>query len=404
MFYYLFRHIEGIFHIPGIGVLKYISFRAASAAIFSLIISIWVGKRLIIFLKKLKIKETVRDLGLIDQSAKAHTPTMGGLIIIIATILPTILFAKIGNVYILLLLLTTIWMGLIGFMDDHIKIFKKNKIGLPGRFKLLGQGILGIIIGTTLINSKDVVIRQFGSGTMVIQNGEMDDIEYKDIKAMKTTIPFFKNNELDYHKLLPFLGSKYTWLVYIFFMTFIIAAVSNGANMTDGLDGLTAGCSAIIGATLGILAYISGNVIFCQYLNIMYIPNIAEVSIFCTSFVGACVGFLWYNAYPAQIFMGDTGSLTIGGIIAVLAIIIRKELLIPLLCGVFLIENLSVVLQVGYFKYTKRRYGVGKRIFKMAPIHHHFQKLGFHEVKIVIRFWIVGIILAICTLVTLKLR
>jgi phospho-N-acetylmuramoyl-pentapeptide-transferase len=352
----------------------------------------------------MQFKEGIRELGLAEQSNKAHVPTMGGIVIIAATVIPTLLFAKLDNIYIILLVITTIWMGLIGLLDDYIKVFKKNREGLAGRFKLLGQGILGIVIGTSLATSKQVVIREFKSEVMVIENGEMADIDYNDIKTMKTSIPFFKNNELDYSKIFPKLSGTYAWIIYILFMTFIIAAVSNGANMTDGLDGLAAGNSAIIGATLAILAYISGNLVFSRYLSIMYIPNLAEVTIFCTAFVGACIGFLWYNSYPAQIFMGDTGSLTIGGVIAVLAIIIRKELLIPLLCGVFLIENLSVMLQVGYFKYTKRRNGVGKRIFRMAPIHHHFQKMGFHEVKIVIRFWIIGILLAICTLITLKLR
>jgi phospho-N-acetylmuramoyl-pentapeptide-transferase len=404
MLYHLSRYIDQFHHIPGIGVFKYISFRGGCATICSLIISIGVGKWLINFFSHMQVKEGLRELGLVGQSNKANVPTMGGIVIIAATVIPTLLFAKLDNIYIILLVVTTIWMGLIGLLDDYIKVFKKNREGLAGRFKLLGQGILGIVIGTSLATSKQVVIREFKSEVMVIENGEMAATDYNDIKTMKTTIPFFKNNELDYSKIFPKLGGTYSWIIYILFMTFIIAAVSNGANMTDGLDGLAAGNSAIIGATLAILAYISGNLVFSRYLSLMYIPNLAEVTIFCTAFVGACVGFLWYNSYPAQIFMGDTGSLTIGGVIAVLAIIIRKELLIPLLCGVFLIENLSVMLQVGYFKYTRRRDGVGKRIFKMAPIHHHFQKVGFHEVKIVIRFWIIGILLAICTLITLKLR
>ncbi|ACE05699.1 hypothetical protein Aasi_0256 [Candidatus Amoebophilus asiaticus 5a2] len=404
MLYYFFKYIDRFSHIPGIGVFKYISFRAASAAILSLCISIFLGKRLIIFFKTAQIKEGIRELDLAGQSEKAHIPTMGGIIIIAATVVPTLLFAKLKNVYIMLLLISIIWMGLIGFIDDYIKVFKRDKKGLAGKFKIVGQVALGVIVGITLIFRDDVVIREFGSNITVIENGQVTINDYKDVKTVKTTIPFLKNNELDYSKLIPWLDSKYMWIVYVLFMIFIIAAVSNGANLTDGLDGLTAGTSAIIGTTLAILAYVSGNVIFSRYLNIMYIPNLAELAIFCTAFVGACVGFLWYNTYPAQIFMGDTGSLAIGSVIAVLAIVIRKELMIPLLCGIFFIETLSVIIQVGYFKYTKYRYGIGKRMFKMAPLHHHFQKLGFHESKIVTRFWIVGIVLAILSLVTLKLR
>lgn len=404
MLYYLFKYINQLFHIPGIGVFKYISFRAAGAAILSLGISIVLGKRLINFFQKAQIKEAIRELELGGQTDKQHVPTMGGIIIIAATVVPTLLFAKLKNVYILLLIAATLWMGLIGFIDDYIKVFKRDKKGLAGKFKIVGQVVLGATVGITLIVNSEVVIREFNSNVTIIENGQVNTTDYQDIKAIKTTIPFLKNNELDYSKLIPWLDSKYTWIIYVLFMIFIIAAVSNGANITDGLDGLAAGTSAIIGTTLAILAYISGNAIFSRYLNIMYIPNLAELTIFCTAFVGACIGFLWYNTYPAQIFMGDTGSLSIGSVIAVLAIVIRKELLIPLLCGVFLIENLSVIMQVGYFKYTKRRYGVGKRILKMSPIHHHFQKLGFHEAKIVTRFWILSIILAILTLVTLKLR
>mgnify|MGYP002378213911 FL=1 len=404
MLYYFFKYINRFPHIPGIGVFKYISFRAASAAILSLCISIFLGKRLIMFFKTAQIKEGIRELDLAGQSEKAHIPTMGGIIIIAATVVPTLLFAKLKNVYIILLLISIIWMGLIGFIDDYIKVFRRDKKGLAGKFKIVGQVALGVIVGITLIFRDDVVIREFGSNITVIENGEVTINDYKDVKTVKTTIPFLKNNELDYSKLIPWLDSKYMWIVYVLFMIFIIAAVSNGANLTDGLDGLTAGTSAIIGTTLAILAYVSGNVIFSRYLNIMYIPNLAELAIFCTAFVGACVGFLWYNTYPAQIFMGDTGSLAIGSVIAVLAIVIRKELMIPLLCGIFFIETLSVIIQVSYFKYTKYRYGIGKRMFKMAPLHHHFQKLGFHESKIVTRFWIVGIVLAILSLVTLKLR
>ncbi|MEM7055919.1 MAG: phospho-N-acetylmuramoyl-pentapeptide-transferase, partial [Bacteroidota bacterium] len=316
----------------------------------------------------------------------------------------TLLFAKLENAYILLLVAATLWMGIIGFLDDYIKVFKRNKKGLAGKFKVFGQAGLGLIIGLTLSFREDIVIREFEESITIIENGEASAKAFKDIKTTKTTVPFFKNNELDYSKIIPWLDDKHTWIVYVLLITFIISAVSNGANMTDGLDGLVAGVSAISGTTLAILAYVSGNIIFSQYLNIMYIPNSGELAVFCTAFVGACVGFLWYNTYPAQIFMGDTGSLTIGSIIAVLAIVIRKELLIPLLCGIFLVENLSVIMQVSYFKYTKRKYGVGKRILQMAPIHHHFQKLGWHESKIVTRFWIIGILLAIFTLVTLKLR
>jgi phospho-N-acetylmuramoyl-pentapeptide-transferase len=404
MFYYLFKYIHEHFDIPGTGVFKYISFRAAAAAVLSLLITILWGKRLIQFLQNKQIKESIRDLGLAGQLEKSHTPTMGGIIIIAATILPTLLFAKLENIYILLLIAATLWMGFIGFLDDYIKIFKKNKKGLAGKFKIFGQIVLGLITGLILSFSDEIVIREFESPITIIENGEANAAAFKDVKTNKTTVPFFKNNELDYSKIIPWLNPKYTWIIYVLFITFIIAAVSNGANMTDGLDGLAAGTSAISGATLAILAYVSGNIIFSQYLNIMYIPNSGELAVFCTAFVGACVGFLWYNTYPAQIFMGDTGSLAIGSVIAVLAIVIRKELLIPLLCGIFLVENLSVIMQVSYFKYTKRKYGAGRRIFKMAPIHHHFQVLGWHEAKIVTRFWIVGILLAILTLVTLKLR
>ena len=404
MFYYLFRYIDEAFDIPGTGVFKYISFRAAAASVLSLLITILLGKRLIHFLQKKQIQEGIRELGLEGQVEKGSIPTMGGIIIIAAIIIPTLLFAKLENTYILLLMAATLWMGVIGFLDDYIKVFKSNKKGLAGKFKVFGQVGLGLIIGLTLSFREDIVIREFEAPVTVIENGEANATAFKDIKTTKTTVPFFKNNELDYSKIIPWLDDKYTWIVYVLLVTFIISAVSNGANMTDGLDGLAAGVSAISGTTLAILAYVSGNVIFSRYLNIMYIPNSGELAVFCTAFVGACVGFLWYNTYPAQIFMGDMGSLAIGSIIAVLAIVIRKELLIPLLCGIFLIENLSVIMQVSYFKYTKRKYGVGRRILKMAPIHHHFQKLGWHESKIVTRFWIVGILLAIFTLVTLKLR
>jgi phospho-N-acetylmuramoyl-pentapeptide-transferase len=329
---------------------------------------------------------------------------MGGIAMIAAIVMPTLLFAKLNNTYIILLLTATLWMGVIGFVDDYIKVFKQDKKGLAGKFKVFGQVSLGLVVGLVLYFHGDVVVRELETPVAGIEQGEAVPGTFKDVKSTKTNVPFFKNNELDYSHLIPGLGDQYTWVVYVLIVTFIVTAVSNATNLTDGLDGLAAGTSAIIGTTLAILAYLSGNVIFSQYLNIIYIPNLGELVIFCTAFVGACVGFLWYNTYPAQIFMGDTGSLTIGGLIAVLAIMIRKELLIPLLCGIFLVENLSVIIQVFYFKYTQRKYGVGKRVFKMAPIHHHYQKLGLHEAKIVTRFWIVGILLAIFTLTTLKLR
>jgi phospho-N-acetylmuramoyl-pentapeptide-transferase len=404
MLYYLFQYIHENFNLPGTGVFKYISFRAAAAAVLSLVITILLGKKLIQFLHAKQVKEVSRNLGLARQAQKSDTPTMGGLIIIAATVVPTLLFAKLENTYILLLITAALWMGLIGFLDDYIKVVKKNKKGLAAKFKIFGQIGLGLITGLTLSFNEAIVIREFESPITIIENGEVNATTFKDVKTTKTTIPFFKNNELDYSKVIPGMNPKYTWILYVLSIIFIITAVSNGANITDGLDGLTAGTSAISGATLAILAYVSGNIIFSRYLNIMYIPNSGELAIFCTAFVGACIGFLWYNTYPAQIFLGDTGSLAIGSILAVLAIVIRKELLIPLLCGIFLIENLSVIIQVGYFKYTKYRYGVGRRIFKMAPIHHHFQLLGWHEAKIVTRFWIFSIILAILTLVTLKLR
>ena len=404
MLYYLFQYIHEVLNWPGTGVFRYISFRAAATAVFSVLITIVLGKRLINFFHSRQVKEEVRALGLEGQEAKKSTPTMGGLVIIAAIIIPTLLFARLGNPYILLLLTATLWMGTIGFIDDYIKVFRKDKKGLAGKFKVFGQVSLGLIVGLTLYFHPDVVVRELEAPVAVIEQGEAAPTAFEEVKSTKTTVPFFKNNELDYSQFIPSWGKQYTWLLYVLTVIFIVTAVSNAANLTDGLDGLASGTSAIVGITLAILAYLSGNVIFSQYLNIMYIPNLGELVIFCTAFVGACGGFLWYNAYPAQIFMGDTGSLTLGGLIAVLAIMIRKELLIPLLCGVFLIENLSVILQVLYFKYTKRRYGTGRRILKMAPIHHHYQKLGLHEAKIVARFWIVGVLLAIFTLVTLKLR
>lgn len=409
--------------MPGVGVFYYITFRAAMAVILSLIISLVYGKRIIRFLHKKQIGETVRDLGLEGEKQKKGTPTMGGIIIISAIIIPTFLFARVENVYIILMLISTIWLGLIGFLDDYIKVFKKNKEGLSGRFKLIGQAGLGIIIGLTMYYNDNVYITRDTTGNtpaiyskddIVIKEGIVRNDErgnartYAHVKSQVTTIPFAKNHELSYSKMASWFGDDYlkytTPLIYVIFVTFIIAAVSNGANITDGLDGLATGTSAIIGICLALFAYLSGNFFLAKYLNIMQIPNIDELSIFIGAFVGACIGFLWYNSYPAQVFMGDTGSLALGGIIASLAIIIRKELLIPIICGVFLVENLSVLIQVGYFKWTKRKHGEGRRIFLMSPLHHHYQKLGYHESKIAIRFWIIGIILAVLSIVTLKLQ
>jgi phospho-N-acetylmuramoyl-pentapeptide-transferase len=417
MFYYIFQYLEDTFHFPGAQVFQFITFRAALAVITSLIISLLFGKRWIKYLNKKQVSETVRNLGLKGQMEKQGTPTMGGLIILAAILIPTLLFAKLDNVYILLMLFTTVWLGLIGFTDDYIKVFKKNKKGLAGKFKIAGQIILGLVIGITMYFSNAVVIREeISENEIVTQNITENTIRSNEtanyftkesVKSTKTTIPFVKNNELDYAILLSWLGDgyqKWAFLIFIPIVILIIAAVSNGANLTDGMDGLATGTSAIIGATLGILAWVSGNIIFANYLNIMYIPNTGELTIFVSAFVGACIGFLWYNSYPAQVFMGDTGSLAIGGIIAVFAIIIRKELLIPILCGIFLAESFSVILQVSYFKHTKRKYGTGKRIFKMSPLHHHFQVLGYPEPKIVQRFFIVGIMLAVLTIITLKLR
>lgn len=372
------------------------------AAVLSLVITILIGKRLINFLQKKQVGESIRDLGLEGQMAKKGTPTMGGLIIISAILIPVLLFARLENVYVILLVGVTLALGLIGFMDDYIKVFKKNKEGLAGKFKIVGQVSIGLIVGLTLYFNQNVVVREYADETINAENEVVR--EYEDVKSTKTTVPFLKDNELDYDKVIPFLTHDSTWIIYVIVVIFILTAVSNGANLTDGIDGLAAGTSAIIGLTIAILAYLSGRVDFSEYLNILHIPNLSEVVIFCAAFVGACIGFLWYNAYPAQVFMGDTGSLTIGGIIAVLALIVRKELLLPLLCGIFLIESLSVMIQVGYFKYTKRKYGEGRRVFKMSPLHHHYQKMEIHESKIVTRFWMVGILLAIMTLATLKLR
>jgi len=408
MLYYFFDYIEKNFDLPGAGLFQYISFRAGAAALLSLIITITFGKNLINYLRKKQVGEDIRDLGLEGQIQKKGTPTMGGLIIIAAILIPTLLMARLDNVYVILLIATTLWLGFIGFLDDYIKVFKKNKEGLAGRFKIVGQVTIGIIVGLTLYFNDNVVIREVKPATtaslQVMQPESGVRLEYHDVKSTKTTVPFIKNNEFDYSDILPWLDKNYTWIIFTLVVIVIITAVSNGANITDGIDGLAAGTSAIIGLTLAIFAYLSGRVDFSSYLNIMYIPNLGELVIFCTAFVGACLGFLWYNAFPAQVFMGDTGSLALGGIIAVLALAVRKELMIPLLCGIFLIENVSVIMQVSYFKYTKRKYGEGRRIFLMSPLHHHYQKMNIHESKIVTRFWIVGILLAILSLAMLKLR
>jgi phospho-N-acetylmuramoyl-pentapeptide-transferase len=408
MLYYLFEYLDKTLNIPGTGVFQYITFRSALAVILSLMISTIFGKRIIGFLRNQQVGETVRELGLEGQNEKAGTPTMGGLIIIIATLIPVFLFTKLNNIYIILLVVTTLWMGTIGFIDDYIKIFKKDKQGLKGIFKVIGQIGLGLIVGSVLYLHPGVTLRNEHNKTITINQKENVIAPMAaEEKSTATTIPFFKNNEFDYAELLAWTGEGYenwAWLVFIPIVIFIITAVSNGANLTDGIDGLAAGTSAISVVALGIFTFVSGNIIFSSYLNIMYIPNSGEMTVFIASFVGALIGFLWYNSYPASVFMGDTGSLTIGGIIAVLAISVRKELLIPLLCGIFLVENFSVVLQVSYFKFTKKRFGEGRRIFLMSPLHHHYQKKGYHESKIVTRFWIVGIILAILSIVTLKLR
>ena len=410
MLYYLFDYLHRAYNLPGAGMVQYISFRAGVAAILGLFIATLSGKRIIGLLYRLQVGETVRDLGLEGQKEKSGTPTMGGIIIILALLIPVLLLTRLDNIYIILLIITTLWMGLIGFIDDYIKVFRKNKDGLKGRFKVLGQVSLGIIVGATLYFHPDVTVKNENaqaSRMVQTQTQRRPLSEMAEVKSTKTTIPFMKNNELDYASLIKWTGENYkhwVWLIFIPIVIFIITAVSNGANLTDGIDGLAAGSSAIIVFTLGIFAWISGNTIFSEYLNIMYIPHVGEVTIFIAAMVGALIGFLWYNTYPAQVFMGDTGSLTIGGIIAVLAIMVRKELLIPVLCGIFLMENLSVMLQVAYFKYTKKKYGEGRRIFLMSPLHHHYQKKGYHESKIVMRFLIVGIILALISFITLKIR
>lgn len=416
MLYYLFDFLQTHYDLPGAGVFQYISFRAAASIITSLIISMLIGKKVIEFLQLKQVGEIVRDLDLAGQVAKQGTPTMGGIIILSSIVIPTLLFAQLHNVYVILMLVSTVWLGLIGFADDYIKVFKRDKEGLAGRFKIMGQIGIGIIVGCTLYFNENVAIKdrivRGGEVIETVVDGQTVELQrtpvYDEAKhSLVTTIPFVKDNEFDYSSLLFFLGDKakdWGWLIFIPIVIFIVTAVSNGANLTDGLDGLATGTSAIAGVTLGVLAYVSGNIIFADYLNIMYIPGSGELVVYIAAFVGACVGFLWYNQYPAQVFMGDTGSLALGGIIAVFALAIRKELLIPILCGIFLMENLSVVMQVSYFKYTKKKYGEGRRIFLMSPLHHHYQKKGWHEAKIVGRFWIVGIMLAVLTIVTLKLR
>lgn len=417
MLYYLFNYLKTEFNYTGTGMWQYITFRVTMALLLSLVISLLLGKTIVRYLQRKQIGEVIRDLGLAGEQTKKGTPTMGGLIILAAMVIPTLLFARVMNVYILLILLCTIWLGLIGFIDDYIKVFKKNKEGLAGRFKILGQVGLGIIVGSTLYFSDNVVIsREIMNGKKLAPNERVisstervteDGQRFVDVKTPITTIPFVKNHEFNYSKLISWMGpnaEKFTFILYILIVIVIITAVSNGANLTDGLDGLATGVSAVIGICLGIFTYVSGNIQFAEYLNIMYIPNLGELSIFIAAFVGACVGFLWYNAYPAQVFMGDTGSLALGGIIASLAIIIRKELLIPIFCGIFLVENLSVVIQVTYFKYTKRKYGEGRRVFLMSPLHHHYQKLGYHESKIAVRFWIVTVMCAVFAIATLKMR
>ena len=416
MLYHLFDYLQDTYNMPGAGVFQYISFRASMAVILSLIISLVFGKTLIEKLRDMQAAETIRTLGLKGEEAKRGTPTMGGLIILAAILIPTLLFAKLNNVYILLMIFSTIWLGLIGFIDDYIKVYKKNKGGLAGRFKVVGQVGLGIIVALVLHFNDNVVVREQYKVATVQEAPEGVDVKningqlmyFKDVKSTTTTLPFMKSHEIDYSKLLFWMddegANKWSWVVLMLVAVVVITAVSNGANLTDGIDGLAAGSSAIIGVTLAVLAFISGNLIFSDYLKVMFIPYQGELVIFAAAFAGACIGFLWYNSFPAQVFMGDTGSLALGGIIAVLALMIRKELVLPILCGIFLVENLSVMMQVSYFKYTKKKFGEGRRIFKMSPLHHHYQKLGYAEPKIVARFWIVGIMLAIFTIITFKLR
>ena len=420
MLYYLFNYLDGI-DFPGAGMVKYVSFRSAVALIFSLLISTLIGRRIIDYLQKLQIGETIRELGLEGQMSKKGTPTMGGIIIIIAILIPVLLFCQLHNIYVILMIITTVWLGLLGFLDDYLKVFKKDKEGLHGKFKIIAQVGLGLIVGLALYLNPDVVVRE--NTEFRNNDGIIEQVSYdiEGVKSTQTTIPFVKNNNLDYESLVGFMGEHSTaaaWILFVIVVIFVVTAVSNGANLTDGLDGLAAGNSAIIGVTLGILAYVSGHIEFARYLNIMFIPGSQELVIFAAAFIGATVGFLWYNSYPAQVFMGDTGSLTLGGIIGVFAILIHKELLLPILCGIFFVESLSVMIQVSYFKFTKRKYGEGRRVFKMTPLHHHFQKMGnsgiqaliqkpfgaIPESKIVVRFWLIGIILAVLTLATLKMR
>jgi phospho-N-acetylmuramoyl-pentapeptide-transferase len=408
MLYYLFRFLEENFNLPGTGLFSYVSFRAGMALIFSLFISMVIGKNIIDYLRKKQIGESIRDLGLEGQMSKKGTPTMGGIIIIIAILVPSLLFGRIRNIYLLLMLATTVWLGVIGFLDDYIKVFRKHKDGLNGKFKIVGQIGIGLLVGMTMFLSPEVVMVE-NANHVKIQHIDTTELDSKSVavKSTQTTIPFIKNTNFDYADFLPFLKENAqtgAWILFVIVTIFIVTAVSNGANLTDGLDGLAAGSSSIIGLTLGVLAYVSSHVGFAGYFDIMFVPGSEELVVFASAFVGATVGFLWYNSYPAQVFMGDTGSLTIGGIIAVFAILIHKEFLLPILCGIFLIENLSVMMQVSYFKYTKKRYGEGRRIFLMSPLHHHYQKKGIPEAKIVTRFWIIGIALAIFTLITLKIR
>ena len=401
--YYLFDFLDREYDLIGAGVFQYLSFRAGMAIIMSLLITIAMGKRIIDYLHRQQVGETVRDLGLKGQIEKSGTPTMGGIIIIAAILVPTILFAKLDNIYVQLLIVAVVWMGLVGFIDDYIKVFKKNKAGLKGRFKIGGQIGLGLIVGIVLYSHPDVVIREFQT-PLLVQQADNIGAAYQDTKSTRTTIPFVKNNDFDYKVLVGWLDKDLTWLVYVVVVILAIMTVSNGANIADGIDGLAAGTSAIIAMALGIFAYLSSNMIWSDYLNIMYLPRSEELVIFCTALVGAAIGFLWYNSFPAQVFMGDTGSLTLGAVMAVLALALRKELLIPVLCGIFILENLSVVMQVSYFKYSRKKYGEGRRIFKMAPLHHHYQMEGYHESKIATRFWLIGVLLAVFSLATLKLR
>ena len=407
MLYYLFEFIEKQFQFPGASLFQFLSFRASVAILLSLIFTLIYGKKIINYLRRKQIGETIRDLGLEGQAEKSGTPTMGGIIIILGTLIPVLILARLDNIYIQLLVVTTITMGSIGSIDDYIKTFKKDKEGLKGKFKVIGQLILGVFVGSVLYFHPAVTVKQVIVGFEIISTTAIQEVFSAEKKSTLTTIPMLKGNEFDYADLLTWISPKlstYAWLIFIPIVVFIVIAVSNGANLTDGIDGLAAGSSAIMVIALGIFAWVSGNLIFSKYLNIMYIPNVGEVVVFIAAFMGSLIGFLWYNTYPASVFMGDTGSLTIGAVIAVIAIIVRKELLIPLLCGIFLIENASVIMQVGYFKYTKKKTGIGKRIFKMSPLHHHYQKLGFHESKIVARFWIIGILLAVLSIVTLKIR